>query len=921
MGVLAAQRSSSRGLARAAVASQRWLSTAAATSASRVATASSAASSAQLESAKARAAVAAPAAAPAVARSYSSAAARENAYDRETITRLLYSLASRKEVERYLRIFSAADKFAVIKVGGAILTHQLEELALSLSFLHRIGLYPIVLHGAGPQLNELLEKEGVEPDYIDGIRITDAKTLKVARRIFLEENMRLVEKLESLGSRARPIPIGTFTADYLDKDKYGLVGKINKVDKEPIESAIRAGCLPILTSLAVTNDGQILNVNADVAASELSKTLEPLKIVYLNEKGGLYHGKTKELMEVINLDEEYDDLMKEEWVKYGTKLKLREMKELLDHLPRSSSVAIISVDQLQKELFTDSGAGTLIRRGYKLYRKNSIEEVGAERIRQVLKENDEEIKDGRKSVAEFFSEISQHPYTVYGDEPFDCVAFVSQPEGEIPILQKLVTTRNGVLNGVNDNIWKQIRKDHKRLVWTSRADDDQRAWHYERADGSFTRNGRSLFYYGIHDVAEVETIVRNLEEKSRIERAYLPLKPAKPSAASPSGTRAYSTMARPGLTSSRVLAGSRRGYATAVERSGPIAGSTTDKKRVALIGARGYTGQSLIALLNNHPHIELSHVSSRELAGLPLKEYTKAQVKYTNLGVEDLKKLERGEGPGAPPDAYVMALPNGICRPFVEAVQEGGKNKPHGHGVIVDLSADYRFQPEWTYGLPEIYGRTQIRGAKLVSNPGCYATNNQALIAPLLPVLDLAAGPTVFGVSGYSGAGTKASETPSGERKTVAKITPEDLAGGIRAYALTDHIHEREAGHQLSKLLPGETVKVAFIPHVAPWFQGIISTLSAPLKHKMSSREIKKLYEEFFKDEALVRVQDKVPEIKDIALQHGVKIGGFQVHSDGKRVVVVGVIDNLLKGAATQCLQNLNVALGYDETAGIPELK
>lgn len=224
--------------------------------------------------------------------------------------------------------------------------------------------------------------------------------------------------------------------------------------------------------------------------------------------------------------------------------------------------------------------------------------------------------------------------------------------------------------------------------------------------------------------------------------------------------------------------------------------------------------------------------------------------------------------------------------------------------------------------LAEIYGRKQVRGSKLISNPGCYATNNQALIAPLLPVLDLSAGPTVFGVSGYSGAGTKASETPSGERKTVPKITPTDLAGGIRAYSLTDHIHEREAGHQLSRLLPdGNAVKVAFIPHVAPWFQGIISTLSAPLSKKMTSREVKKLYEDFFAGEKLVRVQDKVPEIKDIELQHGVKLGGFQVHSDGKRVVVVGVIDNLLKGAATQCLQNLNVALGYEETAGIPELK
>lgn len=89
----------------------------------------------------------------------------------------------------------------------------------------------------------------------------------------------------------------------------------------------------------------------------------------------------------------------------------------------------------------------------------------------------------------------------------------------------------------------------------------------------------------------------------------------------------------------------------------------------------------------------------------------------------------------------------------------------------------------------------------------------------------------------------------------------------------------------------------------------------------MSSKQIKQLYADFFANEPLVKIQDQVPEIKDIQLQHGIKLGGFQVHSDAKRVVVVGVIDNLLKGAATQCLQNLNIALGYDETAGIPHLQ
>ncbi|GMF63585.1 unnamed protein product [[Candida] boidinii] len=186
--------------------------------------------------------------------------------------------------------------------------------------------------------------------------------MAVVRKCFLEQNLKLVTALEKMGVRARPITAGVFTADYLDKDKYKLVGSVNGVNKAPIEAAIAAGALPILTSLAETPSGQILNVNADVAAGELARVFEPLKIVYLNEKGGIINGNTGEKISIINLDEEYEDLLKESWVKYGTKLKIKEIRDLLMHLPRSSSVAIINVNDLQKELFTDSGAGTLIRR-------------------------------------------------------------------------------------------------------------------------------------------------------------------------------------------------------------------------------------------------------------------------------------------------------------------------------------------------------------------------------------------------------------------------------------------------------------------------------------------------------------------------------------------------------------------------------
>ncbi len=142
-----------------------------------------------------------------------------------------------------------------------------------------------------------------------------------------------------------------------------------------MESCIRAGALPILTSLAETPAGQILNVNADVAAGELARVVEPLKIVYLNEKGGLLNGSTGKKIDIINLDEEYEDLLKEPWVKYGTKLKIKEIRELLLHLPRSTSVSIISADHLHKELFTHSGAGTLIRRGFKILKETDINKL------------------------------------------------------------------------------------------------------------------------------------------------------------------------------------------------------------------------------------------------------------------------------------------------------------------------------------------------------------------------------------------------------------------------------------------------------------------------------------------------------------------------------------------------------------------
>ncbi|HEX7338800.1 MAG TPA: N-acetyl-gamma-glutamyl-phosphate reductase [Rhodanobacteraceae bacterium] len=314
----------------------------------------------------------------------------------------------------------------------------------------------------------------------------------------------------------------------------------------------------------------------------------------------------------------------------------------------------------------------------------------------------------------------------------------------------------------------------------------------------------------------------------------------------------------------------------------------SDKKTVGIVGARGYTGTELIRLISRHPALELAFVSSRELDGQKVAAHNDAYA-----GELAYEALDAAAVAAKRADIVILALPNGKSAAFVEALEAANPD-----GIIIDISADHRFDPDWYYGLPELT-REAWRGQKHVSNPGCYATAMELAITPLKDLL--AAPPVCFGVSGYSGAGT----TPSD------KNNPATLHDNLIPYALTGHGHEREVSYQLG--LP-----VEFMPHVAPHFRGLTVTTNLYLSHPLTRDEVLRRFHAAYDDEPLVVVQDDAPWVSKAAEHHYAAVGGFTLSTDGKRVVIVSTLDNLLKGAATQAMQNLNRLLGLDELTAIP---
>ncbi len=335
---------------------------------------------------------------------------------------------------------------------------------------------------------------------------------------------------------------------------------------------------------------------------------------------------------------------------------------------------------------------------------------------------------------------------------------------------------------------------------------------------------------------------------------------------------------------------------------------------VGIYGASGYTGQELLRILLSHPHVSVTAVTSRQYKGMAVSDLYPVFTDRTDLVFIDASPEEVAEAA----DFVFLALPHGGAMRVASHFLEAGKK-------VVDLSADFRLRNvatfeawyqkhgapdlirEAVYGLPELY-REAIRAARFVANPGCYPTSVILGFAPLLKEGWIDPETLIAdSKSGVSGAG----------REAVIGSLFCEVDEGFKAYKVGQHRHTPEIEQELG-VLAGREVLLSFTPHLLPVNRGILSTLYARLTHTAATADVLDLYRRFYREEPFVRVyrEGSVPNISSV---RGTNFCDLGVVSDRRtgRVVVLAAIDNLVKGASGQAVQNMNLMCGFPEDAGL----
>lgn len=336
--------------------------------------------------------------------------------------------------------------------------------------------------------------------------------------------------------------------------------------------------------------------------------------------------------------------------------------------------------------------------------------------------------------------------------------------------------------------------------------------------------------------------------------------------------------------------------------------------RIGVVGATGYAGAELVRILSGHPDAELTILTSRQYAGTPFDRIYPSMAGVVNLVCEEYsadRLCDRA-------DIIFTALPHKLPMEIIPKIVAQGKK-------VVDLSADFRFrnvseyeafyQPHTAkalleravYGLCEVYADS-IKHADVIGNPGCYPTS---VLLPLIPLLKSNFLDTRTLISdsksGVSGAGRSPSLT------TLFC----EVSESFKAYKVAEHRHNPEMNEVLSREA-GTSVNITFVPHLVPMVRGMLTTTYANLNQKVRAEDIRNCIASFYSGRPFIRLcpDDRIPDTLHVRGTNYCDIG-FRIDEKNNRLILISAIDNLVKGAAGQAVQNMNVMIGVDETAGL----
>ncbi|MFA5297212.1 MAG: N-acetyl-gamma-glutamyl-phosphate reductase [Lutibacter sp.] len=337
-----------------------------------------------------------------------------------------------------------------------------------------------------------------------------------------------------------------------------------------------------------------------------------------------------------------------------------------------------------------------------------------------------------------------------------------------------------------------------------------------------------------------------------------------------------------------------------------------DKKKIGIIGATGYTGSELVRILTNHPNVEITMITSESRAGELFSD-----VHPFLQGIADQKLVAMNQIDEYELDLVFLALPHGVSMDFVKRF----KDKPF---KIIDLSGDFRLNTqevyeEWykmphiypegiekaVFGSPELYF-DKIKEARLIANPGCFPTSAILGLAPLLEANMVETDRIIVdSKTGVTGAGIKA--------KPVNLYS--NVNDNFKAYGLKNHRHTIEIQEVLDKV-SGKNTCIQFTPHLLPVDRGILTTIYVRPTEKMNEFKLKELYATFYEKAPFIRLRKQEPAIKDV---RGTNYCDLYVTYDERTnmVIIISVIDNLIKGAAGQAVQNMNIMFGLEQTIGL----